>query len=457
MKPSNRHLFPLIAGVLLALAFPKFGYYGLAWGALIPFLLALRKCPGWKQAAMSGLFFGIAFFALNSFWLLSLFRFVGFWIVLGYGAATLFQALFILGFALSFYASRKFNFQIVIVPLLWVAWEWLRAAGPFGSTFGVLGYSQAALLPLIQICSFTSVYGISFLLVMSNQAWAEIIETRKITPLLSVIMLVVISLLYGQQSLNQPLLAREHLRLAIIQPNIDQMRKMDARYLAENYEIHERLTRSLIEKKPQLIIWPETTLFSYLLRDRAMFEKVSGLARETGAYLIIGTPHYEPGKIYNSVAAISPSGEAVVRYDKQHLVPFGEYLPFRPILFPLLKNVGYYDQQFSSNPNPSNLLAGKTKIATAICFESMFPDLIRERVRLGADFILTVTNDSWFGDSAAAYQHLSSGVFRAIENRRYFVQAGNTGISAVIDPWGRMIERSRLNEEATLSAEIALP
>jgi apolipoprotein N-acyltransferase len=205
---------------------------------------------------------------------------------------------------------------------------------------------------------------------------------------------------------------------------------------------------------PDIIIWPESAIFSYVLRDPALSVRIRKLAVESNAWLVFGTPHLEKGRPYNSVVSLSPKGEVVSRYDKEHRVPFGEYLPFRSILYPFLKGVGYYEAEFDSNPDPVQLRIGKLKAATAICFESTFPQVIRERVKKDSDFILLVTNDAWFNDSPALYFHLDTGIFRAIENRKHFIQVANTGISAVIDPYGRILKCSKVNERKTLTFEL---
>ncbi|KPJ68815.1 hypothetical protein AMJ44_05340, partial [candidate division WOR-1 bacterium DG_54_3] len=443
--------------MLLALAFPKFNLYWLAWIALVPFFIALRRSKGLGESLLCGLFFGIFFFGIHLSWVTSLFRFVEWWIILGWAALVLYQTLFIFLFVilLRFINPRR---VLCAVPIafLWVIVELLRAWGPFGVTGGDLGYSQAQLLPLIQIASFASVYGVSFLLALVNVTVSNLFITFmsvrnklgeiKFFPTVLVLVLVLALVIgcyaYGLwvMATPSPIPHPSSLKLALIQPNVDQEDKLDPSKVMPIFELHEEMTHQAMEEKPEIIIWPETAIFSYLLYDSRLLPRVKQLAIDSKAWLIFGTPHYIGDKAYNSVVSMSPSGEIVSRYDKQQLVPFGEYLPFRRILFPLLKGVGYYDYEFSSNPDPELLSAADLKIAAAICFESTFPYLIRERVKKSSDFILTVTNDAWFGNSSATYFHLNTGVFRAIENRRYFIQVGNTGLTAVIDPYGRILK-----------------
>jgi apolipoprotein N-acyltransferase len=382
--------------------------------------------------------------------------------------------------ALSRVAGHRF--RVFSVPVIWVAVEWLRAWGPFGVTGGDIGYSQVQLLPLIQIATFTSVYGVSFLVVLVNAALVDVgtalaaVRTKRTgindstelveVPVPAFLRLVLVLALvagcfgYGlfelRGSREVHSQASEQLKLALIQPNIDQKDKMNPAKVLPTFELQEEMTQKALAENPDIVIWPETAVFSYLLHDARLFPRIKSLAEEANAWLVMGTPHYIGKRSYNSIVSISPSGEVVSRYDKEQLVPFGEYLPFRIILYPVLKGVGYYDAEFSANPKPEPVAVKDLKLAAAICFESTFPDLIRKRVKRNSDFILLVTNDAWFNDSSAPYFHLNTGVFRAIENRKYFVQVGNSGFSAVIDPYGRILKRSRLNQREILTFEIPL-
>ncbi|MFH1683668.1 MAG: apolipoprotein N-acyltransferase [Candidatus Margulisiibacteriota bacterium] len=451
-----------VSGCLLSLAFPKANLFWLAWLALIPFFIALYRAKNLKQLLVCGLSFGVIFFGIHLFWMTTLFRFVQLWIVLGWICLVLFQTFFILLFVLILRAFKsKLAANAFVFALLWTAIEWLRAWGPFGVTGGDLGYSQVQFLPLIQIASFASVYGVSFLVVFFNASAAMFLfDKRKWRSLAISLVLIIAATTYGTYVLNVssrvPRPPSRSIKLALLQPNIDQKNKMNPAMVLPIFKIHEEMSQQAMPDKPDVIVWPETAIFSYVLHDRHLSKRIKALARKTNAWLVFGIPHYVGASAYNSVVSISPTGEVVSRYDKQHLVPFGEYLPFKPLLYPFLKGIGYYESEFSSNPEPELLKVGELKVSAAVCFESTFPHTIRKRIKEGSNFILLVTNDAWFGDSSALYFHLNTGVFRAIENRKYFIQAGNTGISAIIDPYGRILQKTRTNERDILTFEIPL-
>jgi apolipoprotein N-acyltransferase len=456
----------ILSGALLALAFPKFNFYWIAWVALIPFLAVLYRTDGWKDSLLCGFFFAVTFFGIDFLWFNSLNRFVGWWIVMGWLAFVLFQTLFILFFCFlhNWFCSQKLTQSVakfglaLFTAFIWALIEWLRSLGPLGAINGVLGYTQVQFLPLIQFAALTTVYGVSFLIVLLNASLAQFLQDRNKwkAPVFTVLLMAGIVIYGNVEMKSAPVESRGFAKLALIQANIDQKDKLDTSKVGAIFEIHKRLSLSAAQQKPDIVIWPETAIFTYLLFDRELLYAVKQLAVDTGAWLIMGTPHYAGGKAYNSVISLSPEGEIVSRYDKQHLVPFGEYLPFRGFLYPVLKGIKYYEAEFNSNPRPQLIEAAGLKLAAAICFESVFPGIIRQRVNKGSDFILLVTNDGWFGDSSAPYFHLNAAVFRAIENRQYFIQVGNTGFSAVIDPYGRVLKKSQLNQQEILIFDLPI-
>ncbi len=450
----NLQLFySIISGVLLGLAFPKVGWFFLVYIALVPFFWVMINVKSAREAVWMGFLFGMTFFGINLFWITSLSRFVGLWAILAWLCLIFFESLFVVAFAVAAQAIRK-GIRPYFIPLAWVVIvEWLRSLGIFGVTAGNLGYSQAALLPLIQIASFSSVYGVSLLL----SAWNAALSSRNKGYIICMVLVISSAWLFGLNQLGQPGLPGRNIKFSLIQSNIDQMDKMNPAKVGSIFAVHAAMTEAARAEAPDVIVWPETSLLTYLLHDKTMFARVKQVVVSSECWVVMGTPHCEGRRIYNSIISISPSGEVVSRYDKQHPVPFGEYLPFRPLLFPILRYVGYYDNEFSPNPDSKNIRIAGFKAATGVCFESTFPYFIRDRVKEGADFILIVTNDAWFNDSAAPYQHLDQGVLRAVENRKYFIQAANTGLSAVIDPYGRVVARSRMNERTVLTSKITLP
>lgn len=449
----------VLSSLLTILIFPKFNFGWLAWIALVPLFYLLLVNTDRRQGLRQGFIFGLLFFAGHLYWLLTLRDFVGWWIVLGWLALTIFQALFLSLFIYTILHLRP-SWRAIAIPFVWVGVEWLRAWGPFGVTGGDLGYSQVHFLALIQIASLTSVYGISFLVALVNSALAQLIVDRRQWRLAIVaVLLLGLTLSYGWQVLRQAdkQITTKKIKLALIQANIPQKEKLNPAFVRPIFARHRDLTEQALAAQPDIVVWPETALFTYLLHDQPLLDQVQAMVRQAHCWFILGTPDFLGSKSYNTVIALAPTGQAVSSYYKQHLVPFGEYLPFRGILFPLLRGVGYYDSEFSGDQQPKPLLVDKMQLATAVCFESVFPGVIRERVTKDVAFILLLTNDAWFGNSAAAYFHLNTGILRAIENRKYFVQVGNTGFSALIDPYGRILKQSQLNRREALVVEIPLP
>jgi apolipoprotein N-acyltransferase len=210
----------------------------------------------------------------------------------------------------------------------------------------------------------------------------------------------------------------------------------------------ERLSTSA-GAKPELVVWPETPAPFYLSENLHFGRRMRELARGLGAYLVIGHIDHIGENPSNSAAMIGPTGDTVSRYDKMHLVPFGEYVPFKSLLFwadSLTRQVG----DFTPGTQYTVSQTGGHRLSTVICYESIFPDLVRQFVDRGAELLVVITNDGWFGESSAPFQHLRMGVVRAVENRRYMVRTANTGVSAIIDPYGRIVARTPIGQRMIL-------
>lgn len=462
--PIVKIAFSVLSGILLALAFPNFNLFWLAWFALVPFFLVLSQSRRLRTCLWLCFCFAIPFFSLHLFWLVSLFPFVGWWSVFGLVGLVVFQTLFILLFGLLFYFSRRLFsnnlfVQGLLVALAWSVVEWLRAYGPFGLPSGVVGYSQVQILPLIQIASLFDVYGVSFLVVFFNLSIVAFLQNDKNrSQLIFAILIVILAVGFGNwQLVDVPPQAKTNsLKLALIQPNIEQEDKLDSSKVEWMFERQTKMTRLAAKEGAKVVIWPETAVFTYLINNQNYLTRLKQLAQTTKTWLLIGTPYYDRDGSYNSLVCLTPSGQIVGRYDKQRLVPFGEYLPWREVLYPFLRQAGYFEKDYKVGPARGLIVVAEKKVAPAICFESTFPDTIERKVKKDTSFILTVTNDAWFGDSSAPYFHLDTDIFRAVENRKYFVQVGNTGFSAVIDPFGRVLKKSQLNQQQILFFDLVL-
>jgi apolipoprotein N-acyltransferase len=359
-------------------------------------------------------------------------------------------------------------------PFLWVAVELARTritAFPWE----LLGYAQTANFGLTRITTLTGVYGLSFEIALVNSVFAAAFLVPNDAPkerrkLLLAAACVAAMVLQAGQLLSPPPVAPDHTAL-LVQPNIpileggawtkqyfeDTLRDLTAKSLHPDGEAGERDNSHF-----DLIVWPESPSPFYT-NDPMFRNAVSSLAKQSGTWVVAGaigiTPAMHSGgttsQIFNSAALVNPQGEWVGRYDKVHLVPFGEYLPF-PQLFAfaggLTKEVGEFQRGSSHTP----LNAGGERFGMFICYESIFPDEVRQGPLQGADALLNISNDGWYGDSGAWKQHLQQTEMRAIENDRWLLAGTNTGMTASIDPYGRIVAATPRKVRTTLAAPYAL-
>jgi apolipoprotein N-acyltransferase len=447
----------LISGIALAFAFPKANLHWLAWFSLAP-LMYYTYDPRWKRALICGLAFGVGFFGTLIYWL----------VVFGtlpWVALAVFQSLFIIGFVL---AARLMGqgmglwARFVLLPAMWLTFEWVRSLGMFGFTWGDIGYSQYKVLPLIQIASVTGVWGLSFLLAMSNAALSNLLTARKARTgqavahgqIAIVLLLAVATVVYGLASLGRPAVdSGNKLRAAVIQGNVDQGMVVDSGYTDRTWQAYSALTLRAGRHGADIVVWPETVVPGYA-RDWYVRNRLESLAAQSRSHLLVGGWDQDSArKVYNSVFLIAPKGGITGRYAKVHLVPFGEYVPARKYL-PFLEayHVTAYDTSPGAGFEP--VRTGRYNVGVAICFESIFPEISRRLVRAGADVLCVITNDCWYDKTAAAEQHMEFCVFRAVENRRWLMRGATTGISCIIDPQGRIVSRAGARHSAIVQADI---
>jgi apolipoprotein N-acyltransferase len=474
---SSAWLLIGLSSLLQVLIFPLPGLYVLAWVAFAPLILALlRARPAGvleidgsvdlqaakpAQAFLLAYISGILWYAGTCYWIydtmhqygglnkpLALLALFLFCLYLG-----LYHGLFGLLLSLSVGPGRDNRLALVAAPFLWVAVELARTRVT-GFPWNLLGTAQVDNVSLSRITTWTGVYGISFEILLVNVAVAAaFLVPRKKRNMLLLASLAAAAVLQAGRLVDAPELPADRAVL-LLQENIP----VDATWTRDAFErtLRELTKLSISGTKTQssvpgvkggnvgLIVWPESPA-PFFASDPLFREPLSKMAREANAWVVTGaigtTPAMQNGKsaseVFNSAVLIDPSGNWTARYDKVHLVPFGEYLPF-PRLFAfaggLTKEVG----EFQSGTSRAPLDAGGTKLGVFICYESVFPGEVREFANQGAQVLVNLSNDGWYGDSGAYAQHLNQTRMRAIENDRWVLSATNTGVTAAVDPYGRI-------------------
>lgn len=460
------------AGLLLTASFPRYGHPLVAWVALVPlFGLAAARDP--RTSFKLGWFAGICHGLTLLYWIVYVINHYGSlpfvvslavcFLLVAYLA--IYPALFCA--TLSWLRERRLPW-LLLSPFLWVSLELAKSKLLTGFPWENLGYSQYRWLPLIQIAEITGVYGLSFAVVLGNAALFHLLARRKrrwkssadLLPFLSAVGLVFGLYIFGTWKLG---MVEDQtgpaFQVAMVQGNIAQENKWDPAFQKSTLRRYFRLTREVVKDDPQLLVWPETATPFYFQADtenrKALLQKV----RQWKVPLLFGSPAYgRPQgdlRLYNRAYLLDESSRIVGYYDKIHLVPFGEYVPLKRMLFFVDKLV-QATGDFASGGSPELLPLPPARLGVLICYEAIFPELNRRLVAGGANLLVNITNDAWFGRSSAPYQHLSMATFRAVENRVPVVRCANTGISAFIDRRGRILQATGLFEEAALSAEIQL-
>ncbi len=477
----------VLSGVLAGLSFPKYGFSLIAWVAYMPLLFSIKQITGNKIVLKSYLYGFVSGFITNIILL--------YWVVVAmneYGNINL--AVSILGLVLlaailsALYSGTFTMFikifwndsesgELLFIPILWVLLEYARTFLFSGFPWELLGYSQYKNLSLIQISKFTSVYGVSFLVMLFNVflyeciSWwynTKSIRTEKYPFLfaktITVLVLITAALIYGdiskentKSAINHP---NDEITVGLIQGDIDQNHKWDPVYQKNTIASYFALSQQAYDQlHPKLIIWPETATPFFFQSDLNYQDRISNFVRSLGIYLFFGSPAYDYTSsgvhYFNSAFLMGPDGNIIGRYDKRHLVPFGEYLPLKHIFFFLKKLTGSIGA-FTPGRQNNLLKFDNVRIGTLICYEIIFPQLSAYDVRDGANLLVTITDDAWFGNTSAPYQHLSMAVFRAVENDRFVVRAANTGITAVISPTGKILASTKLFVPAFIDYKIAL-
>ena len=480
------------SGVLQVLIFPKPALYLLSWIALAPLIYAILQCRNqdalltmvedgkwfapattW-QGFLLGYASGITWYLGSCYWVYHTMHLYG-----GLNAPTsvvililfalylgLYHGLF--GLLVALIARRRNGYSLralVFAPFAWAAVELARSYVT-GFPWDLLGTTQIDNIPLSRIATVTGVYGISFEIALVNTAVAAafLVPRARRNVLLAAALASALILhagkyvpspvLVGDRGVtlvqsNVPILDPEAWTLDYLQQTLTELRALSLR------------PQNATSLSPGLIIWPESPA-PFFVTDLHLRGTLGELARSADSYIVTGSMGIEhagdrdrPPDIFNSAALIAPSGEWIARYDKIHLVPFGEFIPFENLIAfakPLTREIGTFARGRSRMP----LEAGDIKLGTFICYESVFPNEVRQFALNGAEVFVNVSNDGWYGDSSAPLQHRNMARMRSVENDRWLLRDTNTGITSVIDPYGRMVAEAPRNQRTSLQAVYSL-
>ncbi|MEK7350168.1 MAG: apolipoprotein N-acyltransferase [Nitrospirota bacterium] len=480
------------SGLFIPLSFPKSDLELLAWIALVPLHWALdgkTKVHAFWIGWLSGT---IAFTGMMAWVVTAMTTYGKVPLPISYAILLLLTAY--LGLYVGLYAAGAVWFRSLIprygffvFPCLWVTLELIRTYALSGMPWGLLGYSQYRQIEIIQIADHMGVYGVSFLIVLVNVALAEFLSWlmpyfRNFRPArlpwelaAMASLLVTLSWQYGLVTLSETPFSdipRSSISVGVVQPNVDQAVKWDTAYREETLARFDRLTEKL-GRATDLVVWPEAATPFVFEREPVYQLQLMALANRAQAPILFGSPavRFYPDRrpyLMNSAYLLAPDGQLLGRYDKHHLVPFGEYIPFKSsflsFLDKLVEGIGDFEPGtgptvLTLTPKPKSATTGTAgttlrpiNFGVAICYEVIFPNLVRQFAANGAEFLVTVTNDAWFGPSAAASQHFSMVVFRSVENHLAFARSANTGISGFIDPFGRIVEATPIFTEQAVKA-----
>ncbi len=453
------------AGGALALAYPRTDWAGVAWVAIAPVLaLAVTRPP--RAAFGWGWLTGFVFFLLLLRWLNFTFGVYSDipW-PLTWGPTALLSAYCGVYVALvmlcaSWIAARRGRgLALAAAPFVWVVAEWVRGRLMGGFPWGHLGYSQHDQLAVIQVAELAGVDGVAFVLLVANAALAGCLvlpRWRAAGGVALAAVVVAATIGFGLSRLGEPE-PPAAATVALMQPAIEQPLKWKEGYTASTLRTYGELTLAAARLKPALIVWPETASPTLLRGDPVLLESLKDLARTWGVALLVGSVDVADGAgrdIRNTAFLLTEQG-IVGRYDKIQLVPFGEYVPLSGIIgfvrgwaqFISELTPGSHAVVFSGPPAPFGVV---------ICYEGIFPALFRRFVKDGARLMVNMTNDAWFGRTSGPLQHLTMYPFRAVEHRTALVRAANTGVSAFIDPRGRIVSSLGLYERGILIHEVPL-
>jgi apolipoprotein N-acyltransferase len=476
--PQRAWLLTVLSGVLQVLVFPSPALYFFCWVSLAPLIVAIlgrgwegerdRHCTTIAGGLLLGWVNGIIFYAGTCFWIFHTLHVYG---GISEAIAVLLMVLFLLaagmhhgifGLLLAGAARARHlgrNRALLLVPFFWVAVEiiWEQVVG---FPWQPLGTAQVDNIPMSRIATWTGVYGLSFEIALVNAAFAGafLLSRERRQTLLVAAAAAAVALQLGV--MVKPAASNSTHVAALVQQDLPILEPSQW-----TYDFYRRTLNDLAvmstgpagtsASNPGLILWPESPS-PFFFNDSGFRQTISAIAEKTNSYVLVGgigtTVERRP---LNSAALIGPDGSWLARYDKIHLVPFGEYVPFKSFFF-FVQKITKEAGDFARGTERTVFNVDGYKLGVFICYESVFPDEVRIFARNGAQLFANISNDEWFGHWSAPAQHLNMVRMRAIENQRWVLRATNTGVTVSIDPYGRVVSRAARDLRTTLEAPFGL-
>ena len=469
------------SGFLLAFAFPKFELPGIMWFALVPLFFAIDRSPSrrvFTYAWLQGFVFFLVIlhpivFALTTYGHASYPSAVTKLLVLAAIEALAFGAAFSVE---EFISSRVGISRTIVLPITWVAFEFARSYVPVGFPWALLGYAAHRDIALIQFVELTGIYGVSALIILVNATLYRLLDSSqnlagKILEAVPAASIIALALVFGWERITQidamPRLGA--LRVALVQADIPQSLKWKQSNLEPTFQIYSHETLSASQEHPDLVIWPEAAIPFVFLKasdysdgplrfHQAYHDRLLRLVRDAQQPLLFGAPalDFSSGiSTRNRVYLLSASGNVVGYYDKMILVPFDEYVPLAGLFGRLFDKPVESVGPIMPGSHQTILPIKDARLGVLICYESIFPALSRRAVQAGAQILVNLSNDAWFGNTSFPYQLLAMATMRALENRTVMIRVANTGISAIVSPTGRIIDAIRLSSRITKSETVS--
>ncbi len=462
---NRSYLGMLLTGLGLILVLPPFPFGCAAFIVFIPFLFFLENRNN-KEAFWGGYLVGLI-------WSLGTLYWIGWATVPGVIGSVFFQGFYfgLFGLIQAFLFRHLGKKSWLTIPFVYVGIELLLSSGEMGFPWNLVGHSLTGCLELIQFASIGGVYSISFgILTINTLLFAAMklpVKKHKIILLSSATGLILFSWIYGSITMNRDAISEKSYDVALVQGNVDPYRRWTPNFVDSSFQTYEILSSQLQGLPLDLMIWPESASPCYLDKRYSCRKRVRNKVHHLNVPILTGAPdfNWKDGKklqVYNSAFLIEPGVHKIQKYDKVHLVPFSERIPFlggiKPVynaLKKMIMDIGDFAPGDSMVVFTSQNDDRTLTFSCGICFDSVFPYFMRKFVKNGAEFLVIITNDGWFGKTSGPYQHAAIAAMRAVENRSWVARCANTGISAFYDPYGRIQSQTDLFTREVLVGEVS--